>query len=311
MKSLKVLLVCLVAILIFSTLAYAEVPKMINYQGKITRPSGALVDTTTSMVFSIYADSTGGTALWTETQTAVDVQYGVFSVLLGSVNPIPDSVFDGNVRYLGVKVGEDSEMTPRKAIVSVGYAYKSLTTDSANYSLVSSSSMHSYDSDSLNGYTAEMIFNMSDLRPLNSMDSIDNAVVSVYSTGSFETRRTIIIPSNTLTEYVVVGFNLRAFANSPNYESETNTVTPSARITVNGIPLVIIEGPSAFSQNGLGSAQRIESHGLTGIYKYKIVPQDIDFSVTNTLTLDLKAVSVCPHPNSGYSYNDYWEVWGK
>ena len=132
MKLVKIL-VCLVIILGFSTIVYAEVPKMINYQGKITRPSGALVDTTTTMVFSIYADSTGGTALWTETQTPVDVQYGVFSVLLGSLNPIPDSVFDGDVRYLSVKVGDDSEMTPRKTIVSVGYAFKTEYSDTAEY----------------------------------------------------------------------------------------------------------------------------------------------------------------------------------
>ena len=132
MKSVKILLVCLVAILVFSSLAYAEVPRMINYQGKITRPSGALVDTTTSMVFSIYADSVGGAPLWIETQASVKVEYGVFSVLLGSVNPIPATVFDGNTRYLGLKVGSDSEMTPRKAIVSVGYAYKSFVADTAD-----------------------------------------------------------------------------------------------------------------------------------------------------------------------------------
>jgi len=133
MKSVKILLVCLVAILVFSTLAYAEVPKMINYQGKITTPQGALISDTFSIVFSIYADSTGGTALWTETQSSVKVEYGVFSVLLGSVNSIPSTVFDGNSRYLGLKVGNDNEMTPRKAIVSVGYAYKSFESDTAEY----------------------------------------------------------------------------------------------------------------------------------------------------------------------------------
>lgn len=125
MKSVKILVVCLVAILVFSTLAYAEIPRMINYQGKITTPQGALIDTTTSMVFSIYADSTGGTPLWTETQTSVKVEFGVFSVILGSVSPILDNVFAGGVRYLGVKVGTDSEMRPLKPIVSIGYAYNS------------------------------------------------------------------------------------------------------------------------------------------------------------------------------------------
>jgi hypothetical protein len=40
---------------------------------------------------------------------------------------IPDSVFDGSIRYLGVKVGGDAEITPRKAMVSVPYAYRSGT----------------------------------------------------------------------------------------------------------------------------------------------------------------------------------------
>ncbi|HVP36144.1 MAG TPA: hypothetical protein VMT04_04035, partial [Terriglobales bacterium] len=133
MKSAKILLACLVAILVLFTFAYAEVPKIINYQGKLTTPQGALFNDTLAMTFSIYADSTGGTALWTETQTTVKVEFGVFSVMLGSVNPIPEAVFDGNTRYLGLKVGSDNEMTPRKAIVSVGYAYKSLEADTADY----------------------------------------------------------------------------------------------------------------------------------------------------------------------------------
>jgi hypothetical protein len=135
MRSAKILLACMVAISVFSTLAYAEVPRMINYQGKITTPQGALISDTFSMVFSIYADSTGGIPLWTETQPSVKVEFGVFSVLLGSINPIPATVFDGNTRYLGLKVGIDNEMTPRKAIVSVGYAYHSGTADTAHFAM--------------------------------------------------------------------------------------------------------------------------------------------------------------------------------
>jgi len=111
-------------IFLFSSLSYAEVPQMINYQGKITTPVGALVDTTVGMVFTIYDQPTDGFVLWTETQPSVVVEKGVFSVLMGSVNPIPDSVFTGVVRYLGVKVGADPEMVPRKEMVSVAYAYR-------------------------------------------------------------------------------------------------------------------------------------------------------------------------------------------
>ena len=121
MKSAKFFsLAFLILIFAFSTLLNADVPQMINYQGKITTPGGALIDTIVSMTFTIYADSVGIDGEWVQEFDSVKVEKGIFSVLLGSGNPIPDSVFDGNVRYLGVKVGTDAEMSPRKAIVSVG-----------------------------------------------------------------------------------------------------------------------------------------------------------------------------------------------
>lgn len=123
MRVLRMLFfVGLTFIFVSSSLIYADVPQMINYQGKITKPTGALVDTTVGMTFTIYDDSTTGNVLWADTLGSVAVEKGIFSVLLGSGNPIPDSVFDGSVRYLGVKVGTDAEMTPRKEIVSVAYA---------------------------------------------------------------------------------------------------------------------------------------------------------------------------------------------
>jgi hypothetical protein len=117
--------------------AQAEVPQMINYQGKLTNASGAPVNDTLQVVFTIYADEAGTTPLWTETQTAVEILKGVFNVLLGSVNPISYSVFDGSVRYLAVQVGGDPEITPRKKMVSVAYAYKSFEADTADYARVS------------------------------------------------------------------------------------------------------------------------------------------------------------------------------
>lgn len=125
LPSIVVIFFCAVLCAFALCVTQAEVPKLINYQGKLTTPEGALVDTTVSMQFSIYSDSTGGDPLWTETQTSVKVDKGIFNVLLGSVNEIPESVFTGNIRYLGVKVGDDPEMIPRKPIVSVGYAYNS------------------------------------------------------------------------------------------------------------------------------------------------------------------------------------------
>jgi hypothetical protein len=128
----KLFLMVMGLVLVLFCYSFAQVPQIINYQGKLTTSSGAPVNDTLQMVFTIYADLGGATSLWTETQGAV-VEKGVFNVLLGSVSSIPYSVFDGSIRYLGVKVGGDPEIFPRKPIVSVAYAYKSLEADTADY----------------------------------------------------------------------------------------------------------------------------------------------------------------------------------
>ena len=133
MRARIVILGVVFAVFFFASLSHSGVPQMINYQGKLTTTAGALIDDTLSMVFTIYDAATDGGVLWTETQPSVVVEKGVFSVLLGAVNPLPDTVFTGDLRYLGVKVEDDPEMSPRKNIVSVGYAYKSEFTDTAEY----------------------------------------------------------------------------------------------------------------------------------------------------------------------------------
>ena len=114
-------------VLVLCAYSSAQVPQTINYQGKLTNASGAPITDTLQIVFTIYADEAGTTPLWTETQSAVEILKGVFNVLLGSVNPISFSVFDGTTRYLGVQVGGDPEITPRKAMVSVAYAMRAGT----------------------------------------------------------------------------------------------------------------------------------------------------------------------------------------
>jgi hypothetical protein len=120
-----VLLVLGTVIFILCSISSADVPHMINYQGKLTTPAGALVNDTVEMTFSIYPDTTGKPAGWTETQAQVVVKDGIFNVFLGSGNPIPDSVFDGGIKYLGVKVGSDPEMRPLLPMVSAPYAFMS------------------------------------------------------------------------------------------------------------------------------------------------------------------------------------------
>lgn len=100
-----------------------SIPELISYQGRLTDPAGNPLTGDYPMRFCLYAAPSGGTALWCEEAT-VAVSYGVFSLLLGSVTPLPGTAFDGSDLYLGVKVGTDDEMAPRHRVVSVGYAYR-------------------------------------------------------------------------------------------------------------------------------------------------------------------------------------------
>jgi|GEM_PF-5414702 len=104
------------------TLALAATPAKINYQGLLTNAGGTPVSNGSySVTFKIYTDSIGGIALWTETKF-VTTSSGLFSTMLGSVTPIPDSIFDSSTTYLGIKVSSDPEIAPRTELASVPYS---------------------------------------------------------------------------------------------------------------------------------------------------------------------------------------------
>jgi hypothetical protein len=121
------------SIVLLSTVALADVPGLISYQGTLTDDSGAALDTTVSMTFAIYTDSTGGGKVWFEIQPAVVVSQGLFNVMLGRVNPIPDTVFDWLTCWLSIKVGSDPELVPRQRIASTGYSFRAAEADTADY----------------------------------------------------------------------------------------------------------------------------------------------------------------------------------
>ena len=139
MKTRIILTGILFAVFCTVSFSYADVPQMINYQGKLTTPPGGLIDTTVAITFSIYGDSTSANPLWSEQHPAVEVDKSIFNVLLGSINPLPDTIFRSEVRYLAIKVGTDPEMIPRRPLLSVAYALRSEFseyTDTAEYARV-------------------------------------------------------------------------------------------------------------------------------------------------------------------------------
>ena len=103
----------------------AAIPEEINYQGYLTDFDGVPIEGTVTMVFSLYDVSTGGAAVWSESQM-VSVSGGIYSVTLGVGTPILGDLgtlaFDKQY-YLGIRAGTDAEMTPRQTLTSVAYAF--------------------------------------------------------------------------------------------------------------------------------------------------------------------------------------------
>lgn len=119
----------LVTYLLLLTTAYA-VPNLISYQGVLNDSGGLPISSTVIMAFSIYDAPTGGTSLWTETQS-VQVANGIFNVELGSVNPLGSSLFSQDELYLGIQVASDPEMTTRQRLTTGSYSYRAASADSA------------------------------------------------------------------------------------------------------------------------------------------------------------------------------------
>jgi hypothetical protein len=127
---MRPVIISLILVLVVFGLAGAEVPQMINYQGRLTDDAGDPVDTVVDMMFSICSDSLGTTCDWTELQEDVKVIDGLFNVKLGSNTPIADDVFSGAVCWLGVNVG--GEPLPYTQLITMPYAYRVSTIDGAS-----------------------------------------------------------------------------------------------------------------------------------------------------------------------------------
>jgi hypothetical protein len=118
----KVTILMLAAICVTALNVAAQAPTTISYQGRLTNAAGQPITVATSVVFTIYDLASGGSSLYTVTQSITPDANGIFTTELG---PLGAGVFDGSKRYLGIKAGADAEMTPRQLLTSAPYAFNS------------------------------------------------------------------------------------------------------------------------------------------------------------------------------------------
>lgn len=139
-RSIKVFGMSILVAVFFSLsawLSFAQsIPLYINYMGKLVdQTSGSLIWGKKSIIFSLYEDETGGDPIYQQTRQ-VNITNGTFSIYLGKGegyyqgsavdDGIPAEVFTHHAaKYLGIKIADSAaEMSPRKLIGSVAYAYK-------------------------------------------------------------------------------------------------------------------------------------------------------------------------------------------
>lgn len=112
-------------IIVFTSNMAAQTPKTISYQGLLTEPNGTpIADGDYNLTFALYDAKENGNLIWQENQT-VSIAGGLVNLLLGNVVPITAN-FDIPY-FLGVKIGNEPELTPRTDLTTTPYSFISNT----------------------------------------------------------------------------------------------------------------------------------------------------------------------------------------
>jgi hypothetical protein len=124
-------LILLALLLAVSTL-FADVPRTISYQGRLT-DNGVPVNGAKSVTFKIYDRSAN--SIWNSGIVNVTFTEGLFTVELGQSPQPPLFVEEWSVdtaMSLGVTIAPNRELSPRLHFKTVPYAMHALTAESAN-----------------------------------------------------------------------------------------------------------------------------------------------------------------------------------
>ena len=138
MKKLSILTILFLSII--SAQPGVDVPGNMSFQGFLTDSEGvAYSDGQYDLIFRLIrqVDETTEQTIWEESHSA-SVTNGVFSVILGSVTPLPLSI-SPNVQ-LETQVG-DEVLSPRQPLTSVPFALKSSRSQQAYQSVLSDTAM--------------------------------------------------------------------------------------------------------------------------------------------------------------------------
>lgn len=126
MKRFRVVIFIILGIMCFSALAYAAIPRVINYQGKFTDKDDNPLSGNYIVTFRLYKVASEGEVIWEEGHI-LTIENGIFNALLGSIKPL-EIDFNKDL-WLGIEVATDGEMAPRIKLASSAYALNAQAID--------------------------------------------------------------------------------------------------------------------------------------------------------------------------------------
>ena len=108
---------------------YAQIPRMLSYQGVLTDTMGIpRPDGTYNILFSLYTLPSGGSPAWSEPH-AVTSTRGLIAATLGET--VPFTLSFTTQYWLGIQIGADPEMIPRVRLTAGAYSVSAAFADSA------------------------------------------------------------------------------------------------------------------------------------------------------------------------------------
>ena len=184
--------VCLMGVFLMASGSDAEVPKLIRYQGQAIDSKGVPLEGPYDLTFRLYMAETAGTVVWEETQPAVQMAGGHFSVLLGQVQGLGGIDWTQPL-WLSVQVNQDAELTPRQRITSVPLAIRAESAEKLTQPLTPTliapqGSGSGLDADTVDGQHARDLLNRANHTGTQSASTITGtlapSVISPQGSGS-------------------------------------------------------------------------------------------------------------------------------
>jgi len=112
----------------------AEPAGLINYQGRLLDKYGRRVNVPVEITFRIFNGK--DELLWSEKHGAVPVTDGLYSTVLGSIAPLPASIFEGDELYFEIDINGET-LTPRQRITASPYALTARTVNGPDLNVAS------------------------------------------------------------------------------------------------------------------------------------------------------------------------------